>query len=79
MSFQREIGIAVLWKRSLFGLNGVIIDAALDTSTPGFVDVGPTWYRTVESAFAELLLLALRSAHAEREGGRPSLTADGAG
>jgi hypothetical protein len=43
------------------------------------VDVGPAWYRTVESAFAELLLLALRSAHAEREGGRPSLTADSAG
>lgn len=40
------------------------------------VVVGPVWYREVESAFAKMLLLALRAAGAERKAGRPSLTAD---
>lgn len=43
------------------------------------VDVGPTWYRTVEGAFANLLLLALMSAHAERQAGSPTLTVDDGG
>lgn len=38
--------------------------------------VGPVWYRTVESAFAKMLLLALRAARAERETGRLAPTAD---
>jgi hypothetical protein len=41
--------------------------------------VGPAWYRNVESAFAKMLLLAMRAARAEREAGRPSPGADGAG
>jgi hypothetical protein len=41
--------------------------------------VGPAWYRNVESAFAKMLLLALRAAGAEREAGRPSPTADDTG
>jgi hypothetical protein len=41
--------------------------------------VGQTWYRAVESAFAKLLLLALRAARAERQAGRPPRRADDAG
>jgi hypothetical protein len=36
--------------------------------------VGPVWYRTVESAFAKMLLQALRAARGEREAGRPVLS-----
>lgn len=36
--------------------------------------VGPAWYRTVESAFAKMLLQALRAARGEREAGRPALS-----
>ena len=38
--------------------------------------VGPVWYRTVESAFAKMLLLALRAARAERKTGRLAPTVD---
>ena len=41
--------------------------------------VGPVWYRTVESAFAKMLLGALRGARAEREAGRPVPTLGEAG
>ena len=41
--------------------------------------VGPVWYRTVESAFAKMLRLALRAARAERETGHLAPTADDPG
>lgn len=41
--------------------------------------VGPAWYRTVESAFARMLLDALRGARAERQAGRPVPTLGHAG
>jgi hypothetical protein len=50
-----------------------------DIGRPAVAVVGPVWYRNVESAFAKMLLLALRAARAEREAGRPSPTADDAG
>jgi hypothetical protein len=49
-----------------------------DIGRLGVAVVGPVWHRNVESAFAKMLLLALRAARAEREAGRPSPTADDA-
>lgn len=50
-----------------------------DVGRLGVAVVGPAWHRTVESAFARMLLLAMRAARAERAAGRPSPDADVAG
>lgn len=44
----------------------------LDIGRIAVAVVGPVWYRTVESAFAKMLLLALRAAGAERRAGHPA-------
>lgn len=51
----------------------------LDIGRLGVAVVGPVWYRTIESAFSRMLLLALRAARAERQAGRPTPKADDAG
>lgn len=50
-----------------------------DVGRIAVAQVGPTWYRATESAFAKLLLRAMRAARAERRDGRPTPTAGNAG
>ena len=46
-----------------------------DVGRIAVAQVGPSWYRATESAFAKMLLFALRAARAERLAGRPTPTA----